>query len=95
MVITEAIRSLGIIGMNNADEVTQTIALTVNRFNMLNPDNFMALSALDAFSRIAAANNGIKDRYVVETILKISEGAYIRPVQDRARELIAELKKYE
>jgi hypothetical protein len=95
MVITEAIRSLGIIGMNNADEVTQTIALTVNRFGMLNPDNFMALSALDAFSRIAAANNGIKDRYVVETILKISEGAYIRPVQDRAKELIAELRKYE
>jgi len=95
MVITEAIRSLGIIGMNNADEVTTTIALTVSRFNMLNPDNFMALSALDAFSRIAAANNGIKDRFVVETILKISDGAYIRPVQDRAKELITELRKYE
>jgi hypothetical protein len=95
MVITEAIRSLGTIGMNNADEVTQTICWTVNRFNVLNPDNFIALSALDAFSRIAAANNGIKDRSVVETVLKISEGPYIRPVQDRARELLIELRQYE
>jgi len=95
MVITEAIRSLGTIGMNDADEVTQVITWTVNRFNVLNPDNFMALSALDAFSRIAAANNGIKDRAVVETILKIADGPYIRPVQDRAKELLVELKQYE
>jgi hypothetical protein len=94
MVITEAIRSLGIIGANNADEVTQIISLTVNRFNMLNPDNFMALSALDAFTRIAAANNGINDRYVVETIIKISDGPYIAPVRNRAKELLAELRQY-
>jgi hypothetical protein len=95
MVITEAIRSLGTIGMNNADEVTQTICWTVNRFNVLNPDNFIALSALDAFSRIAAANKGIKDRSVVETVLKIAEGPYIRPIQDRAKELLIELRQYE
>jgi hypothetical protein len=95
MVITEAIRSLGTIGINNADEVTQTIAWTVNRFNVLNPDNFLALSALDAFSRIAAANNGIKDRSVVEIVMKIVDGPYIRPVQDRARQLLVELRQYE
>jgi len=94
MVITEAIRSLGIIGANNVEEVTQIISLTVNRFNMLNPDNFMALSALDAFTRIAAANKGINDRYVVETIMKISDGPYITPVRNRARELLAELRQY-
>jgi HEAT repeat protein len=95
MVVTEAIRSLGTIGMNNADEVTQIISLTVNRFTVLNPDNFMALSALDAFSRIAKTNNGIKDRSVLETIIKITEGPYIRPVQDRARELLKELRQYD
>jgi len=94
MVITEAIRSLGTIGTNERDEVTQTIVWTVNRFNVLNPDNFIALSALDAFSKIAASNNGIKDRAVLETILKISEGTYVRPVQDRARELLIELRRY-
>ena len=95
MVITEAIRSLGTIGLNNADEVTQTICWTVNRFNVLNPDNFMALSALDAFSRIAKANNGIKDRSVTETILKIADGPYITPVRDRAKELLNELRQYQ
>jgi hypothetical protein len=55
----------------------------------------MALSALDAFSRIAASNNGIKDRSVVEIAIKIAEGPYIRPVQDRAKELLVELRKYE
>jgi len=95
MVITEAIRSLGTIGMNNADEVTQIISWTVNRFTVLNPDNFIALSALDTFSKIAAVNKGIKDRAVLETIIKITEGPYIRPVQDRARELMKELRQYD
>jgi hypothetical protein len=94
MVITEAIRSLGLIGMNNADEVTKTISWTVNRFHGLNPDNFMALSALDAFSKIASANKGIKDPAVVEIIIKITEGPYITPVKNRARELLAELRQY-
>ena len=93
MVITEAIRSLGTIGMNDDDEVTKTIAWTVNRFHVLNPDNFLALSALEAFERIATANNGLTDRNAVETIIKISEGPYVRPVQDRAKELLNELRK--
>jgi len=94
MVITEAIRSLGIIGTNNADEVTKTISWTVNRFHGLNPDNFMALSALDAFAKIAAANKGIKDPAAVEIIIKIAEGPYITPVRNRARELLTELRQY-
>jgi HEAT repeat protein len=95
MVITEAIRSLGTIGMNDADEVTKTISWTVNRFHGLNPDNFMALSALDTFAKIAAANGGIKDRSAVETIIRIAEGPYVRPVQDRAKELLRELREYD
>ena len=94
MVITEAIRSLGTIGNNDNDEVTRTIAWTVNRFDRLNPDNFLALSALDAFERIAEANNGITDRAAIETIMRIAEGPYVRPVQERARALISDLRQY-
>jgi hypothetical protein len=94
MVITEAIKSLGIIGMNNADEVTQTIYWTVNRFNTLNPDNMLALSAIDAFDKIAVANNGIKDRNVLELLFKIANGSYIPPVKNRASELIEKLRQY-
>lgn len=94
MVITEAIRSLGTISTNEGEMVTKTIAWTLNRFHNLNPDNFMALSALDAFERIAMANNGITDRNTMETIVKIAEGPYIRPVQDRAKTLLNDLRGY-
>jgi len=94
MVITEAIRSLGKIGTNDAELVTRTISWNVNRFHNLNPDNFLALSALDAFERIAIANNGIRDRSAMETIVKIAEGPYIRPVQDRARTLLNDLRVF-
>ena len=93
MVITEAIRSLGTIGMNDNDEVSRIISWTVNRFHSLNPDNFLALSALDAFEKIAEANDGLMDRSALETIIKIAEGPYVRPVQERARELLNELRK--
>jgi len=95
MVITEAIKSLGTIGTNNGDEVTQTICWTVNRFNTLNPDNMLALSAVDAFDKIAAANNGIKDRNVMELLIKIVNGPYITPVKNRANELIDKLRQYQ
>ena len=96
MVITEAVRSLGVIGTNEADEVTRAIAWTVNRFHFNNPDNFLALSALDAFERIAAANGGVlTDRSAIEVIFRISEGPYIRPVQERARILLNSLRRFE
>ena len=96
MVITEAIRSLGTIGNNDSSEATDAIVWTMNRFHVLNPDNFMALSTLEAFEKIAVASGGIKDRNVLETIFKIAEGPhYIKPVQDRARALISSLRQLE
>jgi hypothetical protein len=95
MVITEAVRSLGVMGgSDNSEDVTRTIAWTVNRFHVLNPDNFLALSALDTFEKIAAANNGIRDRSVLDTIIKIAEGPYVSPVQNRAKALLDSLRHY-
>ena len=95
MVITEAIRSLGTIGSNELDEVTRQISWTVNRFDRLNPDNFMALSALEAFEKIAESSGGLRDRSAIDTIIRIAEGNYVRPVQDRARALLNELRRYD
>ena len=94
MVLTEAIKSLGIIGINDNDETANAISWTVNRFNNLNPDNLLALSAVEAFEKIAAANGGIKDPSAIQTLIRIAEGPYIRPVQDRAKETLMELRKY-
>ena len=94
MVLTEAIKSLGIIGINDNDESAMAISWTVNRFNNLNPDNLLALSAIEAFEKLAAANGGIKDPSAVQTLIRIAEGPYIRPVQDRAKEALMDLRKH-
>ena len=92
MVLQEAVRSLGIIGLNPNDETASAIAWAVTRFDTFNPDNMLALSAIDAFQRIARSGDGnIRDPNVIRLLMRISEGPYIRPVQARARSLLMEL----
>jgi len=91
-VISAAIRALGTIGNNDNNQVSSVISWTVNRYNILVPDNYLALSALDAFEKIAIANNGLTDPLAFETIMTISQNYnYITPVRDRARELLNNL----
>jgi hypothetical protein len=80
--------------MNDNDETVSTITWIVSRFDVLYPDNLLALSAIDAFAKIAEKNNGIKDPNVVRILIRISDGPYIKPVQDRARQLITDIRKY-
>lgn len=94
MVITEAIKSLAKIGLNDNDETANAISWIVTRYDILNPDNLLALSALDAYEKIAIANNGINDPSAIRTIIRIADGNYIRPVQDRAKEVLTTLRKY-
>jgi len=91
MVLTEAIKSLGRIGLNENGETTQAISWIVTRFDVLNPDNLLALSALEAYENLAA-NGGNIDAVAIRTIMRIVEGPYIRPVQDRARQLLSSLR---
>ena len=92
MVITEAIRVLGHFDSDDNDDAIRTIAWTVDRFNRLNPNNMLALAALEAFERKAALNNGVLDPSVIRVIISIIEGPYIRPVQMRARQLLSDLR---
>ena len=90
MVITEAIKSLATIGLNDNDETIAAISWVVDRFNTLNPDNLMALIAVNAFEKFAAANNGILSEDARRTIyLIVNNGAYERSVRDRARQLVS------
>ena len=91
MVLQEAVRSLGIIGLNPNDETAGAIAWAVTRFDTFNPNNMLALSAIDAFQRIARSEGNIRDPNVIRLLMRISEGPYIRPVQARARNLLMEL----
>jgi hypothetical protein len=94
MVLTEAIKSLAKIGLNENEETANTISWVVTRFDVLNPDNLLALAALEAYETLAKKNGGLKDPSAVRTILRIADGRYIKPVQDRARQLIFDLRQY-
>jgi HEAT repeat protein len=94
MVLQEAIKSLGDIGLNDNNETVANIAWVVRRFDNLNPDNLMAIATIDAFEKIARKNGGLNSQEAIQVLIRISEGNYIRPVQERARQLIAELRTY-
>ena len=94
MVLTEAIKSLAKIGLNDNDETVNAISWIVTRYDVLNPDNLLALSAIEAYEKIAEANNGIKDPSAIRTLIRIAEGHYNRSVQERAKQALAELRQY-
>ncbi|MCL2266974.1 MAG: HEAT repeat domain-containing protein [Treponema sp.] len=94
MVIQEAIKSLGDIGVNVNNDTVEAIAWVVTRFDNLNPDNMMALATIDAFEKIAKSNNGLQSTAAIEMLLRISTGYYMTPVRERARQLLLELRTY-
>ena len=92
MVIQEAIKALGDCANENAEQALQAIVFIVGRFNVLNPDNMMALAAVDAIAKIAD-RNGIRDSGALILLLNIADGPYIRPVKDKARTVLNDLRK--
>ena len=94
MVLQETIKALGDIGINENNETISNITFVVSRFDSLRPDNLVALATIDTFEKIAKANNGLNSTDAVRLLMRISEGSYIRPVQDRARQLLADLRSY-
>jgi HEAT repeat protein len=94
MVLQEAVKSLGTIGLNDNEETVNAISWIVARYDVLNPDNLLALSAVDAFAKIAEKNGGIKDPNAIRTLIRIAEGPYIKPVQDKAKAVLTDLRKY-
>jgi hypothetical protein len=94
MVIAAAIRSIGKIGLMDGDDVTQTIAFIINRYDILLPDNSLAFESLVALESLADKNNGIKDPAAIRAILRIADGNYITPVKQKAKDLLTKLRKY-
>lgn len=92
MVLQEAIKSLGDCADENSNAL-EAIVWIVGRFNVLNPDNLMALAAVDAIAKIANRNGGIKDPGAAALLIRIADGPYIRPVQNKARQVLNDLRK--
>jgi HEAT repeat protein len=95
MVLQEAVKSLGRIGTNEDNDAIYAISGIVGRKNNLGqPDNLLAFSALDAYDKIAKANNGIQDPMAIQTIIGIVDGNYSPTVRNRARQVLAGLRDY-
>ncbi len=95
MVIAAAVRSLGKIGMNDNNEVTQDIAYIVNRYDVLGPDNSLAFECLVAIRRLADKNGGLNDPSAIRAVMQIATGNYITPVKVMARQVLDSLRSYQ
>ncbi len=95
MVLSEAAYSLGEIGLNPNNEVSQGIADAVLRQDAVKPDNNFAFASLLAFEKLAKKNNGLKDQNAFRAILRISNGEYIPIVRQKAVQVLDELKNYD
>jgi len=94
MVLQEAIKALGDCANESSDRALVFISWIVGRFDVLNPDNMMALAAVDSIAKIAERNNGIRSPDAITLLIRIMDGPYIRPVQNRARQVLSDLRKY-
>ena len=91
MVITAAIRSLGEIGINNNDEVSETIAWAQKKNAVLNPTSSLAFEVLVAYEKIAETveNKGP----MIQAIGQIATNyKYVTPIRTRALELLKKLQ---
>lgn len=90
MVATAAIRSLGNIGINDNDEVVNTIAWTQKKYARINPTSSLALEVLLAYEKLAPT---VKDNS--DMVRSISEIAinynYVTPVRTKALDLLKSL----
>ena len=91
MVITAAIRALGDIGINDNDEVSETIAWAQKKNAVLNPTSSLALEVLIAYEKIADSvqNKGP----MIQAVGQIATNyRYVTPVRTRAHELLKTLQ---
>jgi len=95
MVIQEAIKSLGDIGINNNNETIRTIVFVVDRLTHVNPDNLVALATIDTFERIAESDGSLSHDAVQLLVRIATEGTLVFPVRERARQLLADLRSFQ
>jgi len=94
MVLQEAIKSLGTIGLNENDDAVNAIVWVVNKFNNGdNPDQLMAIAAIDSLEKISKKYRKV-DANTVQLIAKIAEGPYYNAVKDMAKQALVNLRRY-
>ncbi|MCL1812020.1 MAG: HEAT repeat domain-containing protein [Treponema sp.] len=92
MVLQEAIKSIGDIGIDDNGKSIATIAWIVQKFDNTVPDNLLALSAIETIEKLAKNSSKTLDPSAVQMLIRIAEGNYIRVVQERAKQVLGNLR---
>lgn len=87
-VLAEAAYALGLIGMNENNEVTTAISYALLHQDIINPDNNFAFASLLAFEKIAAKTDGVNDPEVFRALIRIAQGNYIPDVKLKAHQVM-------
>jgi hypothetical protein len=88
MVLCEAFLSLGKIGLNDNDQVAAAISQKLSHYEKTQPDDLLAITALEAYEQLLDSGGPIKDQRVIQSIQSIANGNYPRTVRERARSLL-------
>ena len=92
MVKSESAYALGIIGLNPNNETVSALAFAYDRENPAKPDNNFAYAVTLALEKLAAKNKGLKDPAAFRTLVKISQGNYLRTVKAKALQVLEGMK---
>ncbi|MFP4562497.1 MAG: HEAT repeat domain-containing protein [Spirochaetia bacterium] len=94
MVMAEAAYALGETGLDENGEVSRALAFELISQNVTAPDDNFAFAVMLAYEKLAAANNGIREPSVYLSLIQVAEGNYIKPVRDKALEVMDSLRDY-
>jgi HEAT repeat protein len=99
MVKAEAAYALGVIGMNNENEVVRALLYTLETEDPQMPDNNLAYAVCLAVEKIVEANDGDLEPAaysdLARTLVRIAQGNYIKTVRRKALQTLEVLKEYQ
>jgi HEAT repeat protein len=99
MVKAEAAYALGVVGMNDGNEVIRALLYTLENEDPLMPDNNLAYAVCLAVEKIVEATDGDLDSAayadLARTLVHIAQGNYIKTVRRKALQTLEVLKEYQ
>ncbi len=93
IVKAEAAYALGVLGMNDRNEVVQALDFAYNREDPSSPDQNFGYAVSLAIEKLAQKTpGGLKDPVAYRLLVKIAQGNYLRTVKMKALQVLDELK---
>lgn len=95
MVVAEAVYSLGLIGGGEQSaRVEKIITELVKAQDLIRPDSNFAFAAVAALEMLGKKNSGKVSQDVFAALIRIQNGNYIRPVREKAKQVLDGFTKY-